>query len=218
MADKIGVFIVAGNRLLREALCHAFRNRADIGVIGSSEQPNLSLKAIAATRPHVLLANGAMRGVDWMAYIPEALRLTPETRVVLFGMEEDQESFFRSLRAGIAGYLLSEASTADLVCAVRIAARGGAVCPPKLCRALFHYVARQGTLPNPRLRAEYGLTRREQLILPLIAQGLTNKEIAGRLNLSEQTVKNHIHRILRKLGTPDRLSAVHALEATAWNV
>jgi DNA-binding NarL/FixJ family response regulator len=216
VADRISVYILAANRLLREALSHTFKTRADIEVVGSAEQPEAGLAALAAIRPNVLLVNGAMQGFDWPAFVPEALRVVPRAQVVIFGMQEDTEVFFRSIRAGVVGYLLSEASASDLVSAVRSAARGEAVCPPRLCRALFQYAARQASFPNPRLRAEHGLTRREQQILPLIAQGLTNKEIAAHFSLSEQTVKNHVHRILRKVGSEDRLSAVHALEVSVW--
>lgn len=216
MADKIGVYILAANRLLREALGHTFKSRTDIDVVGAAEQPQAGLATIVSIRPDVLLINGSMQGFDWFGFIPEARRTAPGTQVVIFGMQEDPEAFFRAIRAGVMGYLLSDASASDVVCAVRGAARGEAACPPRLCRALFEYVARQPAYPSPRLRAEHGLTRREQQLLPLIAQGLTNKEIAVHFSLSEQTVKNHIHRILRKVGSEDRLSAVHALEETEW--
>jgi two-component system response regulator DevR len=215
VAEKISVYILAANRLLREALSHTFKNRADIEVVGTSEQTGMGLDALGAIRPDVLLVNGAMPGFNWAGFIPEARRSSPETRVVIFGMQEDAEAFFRSIRAGVVGYLLSEASATELVSAVRSVARGEAVCPPRLCLALFTYAARQASVPSPRLRAIHGLTRREQQLLPLIAQGLTNKEIASHLCLSEQTVKNHIHRILQKVGSEDRLSAIHALETAA---
>lgn len=217
MAGKISVYILAANRLLREALSHTFKNRSDIEVVGSCEQPGLGLDAVAGIRPDVLLLNGAMPGFNWDDFIPDARRASPETRVVIFGMQEHTESFFRSIRAGVVGYLLNEASAAELVSAVRSAVRGEAVCPPRLCLALFTFAARQASVPSPRLRALHGLTRREQQLLPLIAQGLTNKEIASRLGLSEQTVKNHIHRILQKVGSEDRLSAIHALETTSFD-
>lgn len=218
MSDKISVYILAANRLLREALGHTFRSRADIEVVGSAEQPQTGLEVLASIRPDVMLVNGAMQGFDWSGFIPEARRSVPGTQVVIFGMQEDPDSFFRSIRAGVVGYLLSEASASDLVSAVRAAAHGESICPPRLCRILFQHVARQATYPSPRLRAEHGLTRREQQILPLIAQGLTNKEIAVHFSLSEQTVKNHIHRILQKVGSDDRLSAVHALEESVWRL
>jgi len=215
VAEKTSVYIFAANRLLREALSHTFKNRSDMEVVGSSEQPGFSLDDLAAIRPDVLLLNGAMHGFDWADFIPDARRTSPETRVVIFGMQEDTESFFRSIRAGVVGYLLNEASASELVSAVRSVVRGEAVCPPKLCLALFTYAARQVSVPNPRLRALHGLTRREQQLLPLIAEGLTNKEIASQLGLSEQTVKNHIHRILQKVGSEDRLSAIHTLETAS---
>jgi two-component system NarL family response regulator len=215
VADKITIYILAANRLLREALSHAFKLRTDIEVSGSSEQPETCLDAITTIRPDVLLVNGAMPGFNWAGFIPEARRTAPETRVVIFGMQEDVGEFFRSIRAGVVGYLLSEASATELSAAVRSAARGEAFCPPRLCTALFSYVARHSLAPSPRLRAVHGLTRREQQLLPLIAEGLTNKEIASELGLSEQTVKNHVHRILHKVGSEDRLSAVYAVESAS---
>jgi DNA-binding NarL/FixJ family response regulator len=212
LSDKISVYILAANRLLREALSRTFKIRSDIEVVGSSENAGYGLDAIASIRPDVVLVNGAMSGFNWAGFIPEARRVSVETRVVIFGMQENPEELFRSIRAGAVGFLLSEASATELVTAVRSVARGEAVCPPSLSMSLFSYVARQASVPSPMLRATHGLTRREQQLLPLIAQGLTNKEIASNLCLSEQTVKNHIHRILRKSGSEDRLSAVYALE------
>jgi DNA-binding NarL/FixJ family response regulator len=214
VADKIGVYILAANRLLREALTRTFKVRADIEVVGSSEQAGFGLNAVASIRPDVLLVNGSMTGFNWAGFIPEARRVSPETRVVVFGMQENPEELFRSIRAGAVGFLLSDASATELVSAVRSVVRGEAVCPARLSLTLFTYVARQASVPNPKLRAMHGLTRREQQLLPLIAQGLTNKEIASYLGLSEQTVKNHIHRILRKSGSEDRLSAVYTLETS----
>ena len=213
MADRIRVYVLAANRLLREALTHTFKTRTDIEVVGACEQARQGLDEIEAILPDVLLINGATQEFDWIGFIPEAKSKTPRAKVVVFGMPEDGEIFFRSVRAGAVGYLLGEASATDLVAAVRAVTREEAICPPRLCLALFHVAAKQASLPSPRLRSLHGLTRREQQLLPLIAQGLTNKEIAAQLCLSEQTVKNHIHRILRKVGSEDRLSAVHAIEA-----
>ena len=97
----------------------------------------------------------------------------------------------------------------DVVAAIRAVIQDEAVCPPRLCLSLFKYVAGMRTnLPNVRVKVQLGLTRRQQQLVPLVAQGLTNKEIALQLNLSEQTIKNHIHRMLQRLGVEDRLSAV----------
>lgn len=214
---KISVYILTANRLLREALEHTFRIRANIQVAGSGEEFR-DLQPIAALRPDVLLVNGSIPELEWERVVCEARQVSPESRLVLFSMREDTELFFRAIRAGVVGYVLSECPASDLVAAVRCVAKGEAVCPPRLCLALFRYVSRQAAIPSPALLAERGLTRREQQLLPLISQGLTNKEIACRLILSEQTIKNHIARILRKMDTHDRLSAAQAAQAFGWNL
>ena len=216
MSSKISIYVLAANRLLREALVQIFRSRTDIEVVGSSEQRQQNLDAIASIHPEVILVNGAVPGFDWSAFISEARQRMPKSRFVIFGMPEDPETFFHAIRIGVVGYLQSEASAPDLVAAVRAAARDEAVCPPRLCLALFNFVVRQSAIPNLQLHERHGLTRREQQLLPLIAQGLTNKEIATHLCLSEQTVKNHIHRILRKVGAENRFSAAQVLETTVW--
>jgi DNA-binding NarL/FixJ family response regulator len=96
----------------------------------------------------------------------------------------------------------------ELAAAVRAVAKGQAICPPNLCMALFEFVAEDRSESfDFRLGHDRGLTRREQQLMQMIDRGLTNKEIAAQLNLSEQTVKNHVHRMLRKLGASDRLAA-----------
>ena len=129
----------------------------------------------------------------------------------MIGMEANQEIFLRAVRAGIAGYVLKDAPASEVAAAVRSVASNDAVCPPRLCLALFEYVARQRIhMPVFYSKRKFGLSRREQQLLERVNCGLSNKEIASELSLSEQTVKNHVHRILRTLGVGDRLSAVES--------
>jgi two-component system NarL family response regulator len=133
----------------------------------------------------------------------------PDIKVVLIDMDDDPEIFLDCVRAGAVGYFLEDASAAEVVSGVLAVANGRAVCPPQLSLTLFRAFSRQWTaLPNARIKLELGLTRRQQQLVPLIAQGLTNKEIASQLNLSEGTVKNHVHEILRRVGASDRLQVV----------
>ena len=124
-------------------------------------------------------------------------------------MEAEEDTFLRVVQAGALGYILKDASALEVARTIRAVAAGEAVCPAALSVALFQWVARtRPSIPRLHLKNTLGLTRREQQLVGLIQQGLTNKEMASRLNLSEQTVKNHMHRMLRKLGAPDRLSIV----------
>ena len=127
-------------------------------------------------------------------------------------MEPDEKLFLTAIRSGAMGYLLKDASASDLVCAVRAVYQGDAVCPPQLCSALFRFVARSTEkIPAKRWGPRPDLTLRQQQLMALVAKGLTNKEIALSLHLSEFTVRNHIHRILKQLDAGSRTAAVEAI-------
>ena len=134
-------------------------------------------------------------------------------------MDSDEEQFLAAVRSGVMGYLLKDASASDLVAAVRAVYRGEAVCPPQLCSTLFHFVAHiieetsvKRSAPRP------DLTIRQQQLMVLVAKGLTNKEIASRLNLSEFTVRNHIHNILKQVDASSRSEAVETIRAHGYSI
>jgi DNA-binding NarL/FixJ family response regulator len=120
-----------------------------------------------------------------------------------------KENSCSAFGAGISGYLLHDASSAEVAEGVRAVYAGEAVCPGKLCAALFRYFGSEAaSLPCASARRRLGLTRGEQQLVPLIAQGQTNKEIANHFSLAEQTVKNHLYRMKHKTGAEDRLDIV----------
>ena len=207
MSPRPSVFLLSGNRLLREALTRILGKRSDIHVAGAAAYSPQVLQQIAESGCEILLLDSI--AMADLRFVREVIRGLPRVRVILVGMEDDEATFLRAVQAGVTGYVLKDASAMDVVAAVRAAAQDEAVCPPRLCRALFQYVFRESTaLPNVRVKVHLGLTRRQQQLIPLIAQGLTNKEIASQLHLSEQTVKNHIHRMIRRVGVEDRLAVV----------
>jgi DNA-binding NarL/FixJ family response regulator len=109
----------------------------------------------------------------------------------------------------VVGYVLEDAPAAESVRVIRAVADGEAVCPSRYSARLFECAARDISFSyNPSHETRFGLSRREQQLVGLIRLGLSNKEIGDRLNLCEQTIKNHIHRILRKVGAADRLDIV----------
>jgi DNA-binding NarL/FixJ family response regulator len=211
----VQVFILAENRLLREALARILNKKSDIRVVGASAFAPDIVQQIAAVAPHVLLCDSATVALSELQLVPEVRAANPDLKVVMVGMEADPGTFLKAVREGIVGYVLKEASAMEVAACVRAVAGGEAVCPPALCMALFGQLAN----PMPHLtsfvfRQDLGLTRREQQLVQMISRGLTNKEIAAQLNLSEQTVKNHVHRMLRKLGASDRLGAVERCRRT----
>jgi DNA-binding NarL/FixJ family response regulator len=209
--ENVQVFILAENRLLREALTRILSKKSDLRVVGASAFSPDVVAQISSAGPDVLLSDSAAVALSDLRLISEVRAAIPGLKVVMIGMDADTETFLRAVRDGIVGFVLKDASAMEVAAAVRSVANHEAVCPPSLCMALFERVASQNQNAHPPsfvIRHNLGLTRREQQLVQMISHGLTNKEIASQLNLSEQTVKNHIHRMLRKLGAADRLGAV----------
>ena len=130
-------------------------------------------------------------------------------KVLLLGAPENDADFLQYVRSGVHGFLPADSSAKEVVGAVRGLSNGGAVCCGTQCAILFHYLEKEvETLPSGALHRDLGLTRREQQLIPLLTRGLTNKEIANHFSLSEQTVKNHLYRMKRKIGAHGRLEIV----------
>ena len=205
------VFLLAENRLLREALLRILSKKDDIHVVGSGAFGLGVFEQILATKANVVVLDSVSPVLAEHGVVHKLHHLNPAIKVVMVGMEAEECIFLRVVQAGALGYVLKDASALEVAQTIRAVAGGEAVCPATLSVALFRWVAqRRPVLPSLHLKNSLGLSRREQQLAGLIQQGLTNKEIASRLNLSEQTVKNHVHRMLRKLGAPDRLSIVEA--------
>jgi len=201
------VFLLAENRLLREALLRILSKKDDIRVVGAGSYNLEIFQQIVSTRANVVVLDSVSPVLSQRGIVRELHQLDPAIRLVMVGMEADAAVFLRVVQAGALGYVLKDASAIEVARTIRAVAAGEAVCPVALSAALFQWVARHTpVIPSLRLKNSLGLSRREQQLAGLLQQGLTNKEMASRLNLSEQTVKNHVHRMLRKLGAPDRLT------------
>jgi DNA-binding NarL/FixJ family response regulator len=212
----IRVFLLIENRLLRQALPRLFRKRPDLLVVGQSGLSEAC--QVLDARCDVLITDSFQTG-----WLPVSMAREKAgqgaLKAVLIGMESDEDQFMASVRSGVTGYLLKDASASDIVAAVRAVFRGEAVCPPQLCFTLFQFAAHttreisvQGPAPRP------DLTLRQQQLVALVAKGLTNKEIASHLSLSEFTVRNHIHRILKQVDAGSRSKAVEALRAYGYAI
>lgn len=213
------VFLLADNRLLREALLRILSKKDDIRVVGAGSCDTAVSNEIAETRANVLVLDSVSSVLSEHGLVEELQRLNPDLRIVMVGMESDESTFLRVIQAGVVGYVLKDASALDVARTVRAVALGEAVCPAVLSVALFRWVARyKPAVPGLHLKTTLGLSRREQQLVGLIQAGLTNKEIANHLNLSEQTVKNHVHRMLRKVGAADRLAIVEVCRNQGLNI
>jgi len=207
--SPIKVYVVAENRLLRETLVRVFRKRSDINIVGETCCSDSAIEDIASAKSDLLLLDcfdTKRISEDWLANLQESI---PEIKIVLFGMNEDPDVFLRAVRRGIAGYVLKSASAADLLDAIRTVAQGEAACPPTFCKVLFKALAGATIkLEDERATTQFDLTQRQRQLMSLVAMGLSNKEIAANLNLSEFTVKNHIYRVMKQVDAQSRHDAV----------
>ncbi len=217
MSPQTDIFLLAQNRLLLEALTRILQKRPEFNVVHPVAFTSDTVGMIANSGCEVLLIDSSITETFGFQLVREMVGAVSGLKVLMIGMEEEAETFVRAVSAGVSGYVLKDASAMDVVSAIRAVARDEAICPPRLCLSLFRHVAGSVTsLPNMRVKSQLGLTRRQQQLVPLLAQGLTNKEIALQLNLSEQTVKNHIHRMLQKVGAEDRLSMVEMVKVNQF--
>jgi two-component system, NarL family, response regulator DevR len=218
-SDQASVFLLCENRLLREALIRILAKRANMLVVGACGYSPEALHHVIACQPQVVLLDSFGVGFAQPHLLHQIRESLASTSTIMVGMEPKEENFLLAVREGAAGYVLREASAVEVLSAIRAVVAGEAVCPPCFSAMLFRCASQQLAIrQNLRTRSRHGLSRREQQLVELLCFGLTNKEIASRLHLSEHTVKNHVHRILHKTGAPDRVSIVdryHAQMSTA---
>jgi len=192
------VLVVDDQRLVREGVASLLALEPGIEVVGTAADGREAVEHAVTRQPDVVLMDVRMPGTDGVEATATVRRRAPGVRVVMLTTFDDEEYVVQALRAGAAGYLLKDLPAAELAEAVRLAHAG----VTQLDDAAARHVA---AALKPRSTGT--LTDRETEVLRLIAAGATNREIAGRLFLSEGTVKNHISRILSRLGLRDRTQA-----------
>jgi DNA-binding NarL/FixJ family response regulator len=217
-SSSIRTFLLIENRLLREALVRLFSKRSDLLVVGQSGYAEATAVAVLDSQCDVLVIDSLQ--TPWFSALTATENADRASfKMVVIARESDEKHFLAAIRAGVTGYLLQDASASDVVAAVRAVYRGEAVCPPQLCSTLFRFVAQMGLeTPVPTVASKPDLTLRQQQLVALVAKGLTNKEIASRLNLSEFTVRNHIHRILKQVDAESRSQAVETIRSYGYSI
>ncbi|MFB8088126.1 response regulator [Streptomyces sp. NPDC055992] len=212
----IRVIIVDDQAMVRAGFAALLAAQADIDVVGEAPDGRQGIDVSRRVHPDVVLMDVRMPEMDGLAAARELLDPPPGVvhvpRVLMLTTFDVDDYVYEALRAGASGFLLKDAPPADLIAAVRVVAAGDALLAPSVTRRLIADFARQqpsaaAARGGAALRLN-GLTPRETEVLELIARGLSNQEIAGRLVLAEQTVKTHIGRVLAKLSLRDRAQAV----------
>jgi DNA-binding NarL/FixJ family response regulator len=206
---KIRVYVAADNRMQRESLGRLLVKRGNVEVVGFDMTLTCDAGALVGQGAEVLLLVSQGNVQEDLVAIQRVRAAAASVPILLMGSSKEEGDFLQCVRAGVRGYLWRDASAEDVLNAIRAVHAGEAVCSGALCSALFYYFEGETPeLPCASPRQRLGLTRREQQLVPLIAKGFTNKEIANHFCLSEQTVKNHLYHMKHKIGAEDRLNIV----------
>jgi DNA-binding NarL/FixJ family response regulator len=209
---SIRVVIADDQAMIRDGLAALLAVPADIEVIGQAANGREAVDLARRLSPDVVVMDIRMPVMDGLEATAELLGAshdgTEPPKVLVLTTFDFDDYVYEALGAGASGFLLKDASAADLITAVRVVAGGDALLAPSVTRRLIGEFARRRRHERPRPDAAAALTRRELEVLKLVARGLSNAEIAGELFLAEQTVKTHVGHTLTKLGLRDRTQAV----------
>ncbi len=208
MADPVTILLVDDQRLMREGLRTLLELESGLRVVGEASQGQEALDQYASLQPDVVLMDVRMPVMDGVESTRQLMSQWPRCRVIILTTFDDDEYVFEGLRAGALGYLLKDVSIQELADAIRTVMAGGVLIEPSVARKVVAEFARMtSSAPTTRSGLDEPLSEREIDILRLLAQGLTNREIAQRLFLAEGTVKNYVTNILSKIGVRDRTQA-----------
>ena len=203
--DRIRILIADDHPVFRDGLKALLASVADTQVVGEAATGEEVIAEAAGVQPDVVLMDIQMPAINGIEATRRILDASPHIAVLMLTMFEDDDSVFAAMRAGARGYLLKGADQDEILRAIRAVAGGDAIFGPAIARRMMSYFA--AVRPSAPAQSLSDLTDREREILNLIAQGLSNSEIAARLVLSPKTVRNHISNIFSKLQVADRVQA-----------
>ncbi|WP_320775923.1 response regulator transcription factor [Streptomyces sp. CRN 30] len=203
---SIRVFLLDDHEVVRRGVHDLLDDEPDITVVGEAATVEQALVRVPALRPDVAVLDVRLPDGDGVSVCRELRSRMPGLACLMLTSFDDEEALLDSVMAGASGYVLKQIQGSDLVSAVRTVARGQSLLDPDATTKLMARL-RDGGQPQEEPEVLPGLTEREREILALIGEGLTNRQIGQRLYLAEKTVKNHISRLLAKLGVERRIQA-----------
>lgn len=199
----ITVAIVDDNRLVREALSEMLGRLPDVRVVAAGVADSAF---VDATQPDVLLLDVGLRDEDSLSVAANLTTRSPRTKIVVMDLIPMNDDIVQFVNAGVSGFVLKDATFDEFVATIRSVAAGDKVLPPRMTESLFSQIARgAGDRNHEHVLEDVRMTRREREVIELIGEGLSNKEIAQRLNIAAHTVKSHVRNVMEKLALHTRL-------------
>jgi DNA-binding NarL/FixJ family response regulator len=202
------VLIVDDHILFREGLAGLLRSQQDIEVVGECGTIHECIETTLRLQPQVVLMDFSLPDGTGLEATRQILAELPQTQIIFLTVHDNDERMIAAMRAGAKGYLLKNLSVSKLLASLRALERGEAAISRTMMARVLEEFALSSPPTSPEASPLVGLTSREIEVLQELADGITNQEIASRLFISENTVKNHIHNILEKLNLNNRREAI----------
>ncbi len=206
---KIKLLIIEDNRLLRDGIISMLKNQLDIKIIASSGNEN-SVKKIQQIKPEIILLDLGLRNQNSLTIVEMVKKDFPFAKVIVMDLAPLQGDINQFIKAGAAGFILKDASFEEFLITIRAVARGTNVLPPDLNNSLFSQIVENALKGGKvKLSDAIKMTLREREVIELIGEGLSNKDIGQKMDVSTFTVKSHIHHIMEKLLLHTRLEVAN---------
>ncbi len=213
---KIRLILIEDNRLLREGIKAMLKKEPDINVFATFGDSDFVPDKIGKLKPDVVLLDLGLANYNSLDFVKSLIDEYHEIKVIVMDLVPIQEDIMRYVEAGVSGFILKDATIAEFTKTIRSVTGGEKVLPPTLTGSLFSQIIDSGVkeLGPSKMIQSVRMTKREREIVEMIAEGLANKEIAYKLNLSVYTIKSHVHNILEKMALNTRVQiAIHAHSA-----
>ena len=213
--SKIRLYIIEDNRILRDGIASIIQLHTDIEVVASSGNSENMMLKIKNLKPNIILLDLGLSSQNSLRVVEMVKKKFPEIMVIIMDIVPIQADILQFIKAGACGFVLKDAPLKEFLKTIRAVAGGESILPHHLTESLFSQIV-EYAFKNDRARFKDAvqMTKREKEIIELISDALTNKEIAGKLNISELTVKSHVHHILEKLALHSRLELANLTFAT----
>jgi two-component system nitrate/nitrite response regulator NarL len=211
---KIRILLIEDNRILREGISAMINKQHDFAIASVSDGREDTLAKARSVKPHVVLMDLGLDSQNSLDIVQSVKKEFPGIKIIGMGLAPTQSDILEFVQAGAEGFILQNATLEDVLRTIRAVERGETVLPYTMTGSLFTQVTEHALSKGKRnLRESVRMTEREKEIIALIVDGLSNKEIAGKLSIATFTVKSHVHNILEKLALHSRLQiAKHATE------
>ncbi len=206
MTATINVLVIDDNRLVREGLATLVDAQPEFTVVAAVETGTIGLKQVQDLRPHVAMVDATLGSSSSHRLVGSLRQTAPETRVIVMDLLPVPQDIIAFVKAGASGFIIKSATIDEVLQTLRTVAAGTDVVPPSLTGTLLSHIAEQAVVSRVAgVQDAARMTNREKEVIDLIAQGMSNKEIAQRLHLATYTVKSHVHNILEKMALHSRL-------------